>query len=53
MLWIIGIIIYIIIGIGILIWITTTDQWGGLVLEYWWLVIFFYPILFINSLIRR
>jgi hypothetical protein len=52
MIWLIGIAIYLVIGIGILIWCVTTDPYGGFVLEFWWLVVFFYPLLIINSMYR-
>jgi hypothetical protein len=51
--WLIGISIYLIIGILILIWTVTTDKYGGLILHFWWLVVFFYPFLYIRSLFDR
>jgi hypothetical protein len=48
--WIIGVIAYILIGVGILIWSVLSDPWGGLVLEIWWMVVLFYPVLMLLSL---
>jgi hypothetical protein len=53
MVWIIGIIIYLLIGLGLLIGVVLSDPWGGLVLEMWWMVIFFYPILIVWSIYQN
>lgn len=54
MIWIIaGIIIYLLIGVGLLIWIVKTDPWGGMVLEIWWLFILIYPVYIVHSWIAR
>jgi hypothetical protein len=53
MLWIIGITIYLIIGIGLLIYAITSDPWGGLLLGLWWLVILLWPYLIVRSLFDR
>jgi hypothetical protein len=51
--WVIGIAIYLLIGVAILIYGTVTDTYGGLILEFWWLVILFYPYLIVRSLLDR
>jgi hypothetical protein len=51
--WIIGVIAYILIGVGILIWSVLSDPWGGLVLEIWWMVVFFYPVLMLWALYQN
>jgi hypothetical protein len=54
LIWIIlGVIIYLLIGVGILIYAVKTDPWGGLILHVWWLVILFYPYFIIRSLLSR
>jgi hypothetical protein len=47
----IGVVIYLLIGVAILLHIIRSEPWGGLVLEVWYLVVFFYPILIIRYLI--
>lgn len=40
MLWIIvGIIVYLLIGAGLLLYVVLKDPWGGLVLEIWYIFI--------------
>jgi hypothetical protein len=53
MVWIIGIAIYLLIGVAILIYGTVSDPYGGFILEFWWLVILFYPYLIVRSLLDR
>jgi hypothetical protein len=53
MIWILGIVIYLLIGIGLLIYAVTSDPWGGLLLEMWWFVILLWPLLIIRSFFVR
>lgn len=50
---IIAIAIYLIIGVAILVHAVTTDPWGGLLIEIWWLIVLFYPILIVWSLWQK
>jgi hypothetical protein len=49
---ILGILLYISIGIGVLIYIVKTDKYGGLVLEIAPLVVLGYPYLIVRSLFK-
>jgi hypothetical protein len=52
--WIVfAIVVYIVIGIGILLYGTITDPYGGLILQFWWLVILFYPYLLIRNILDK
>jgi len=52
--WIIVIItIYLLIGLGIFLYALKTDQYAGIVLHFWWAIIFLYPILIIQKLLYR
>jgi hypothetical protein len=53
MVWILGIAIYLIIGIALLIYAVTSDPWGGLLLEMWWFIILLWPLLIIRSIFIR
>lgn len=46
---IIGLAIYLLIGLGILIYSVKKDAWASLLLELWVLFIMFYPFLFIMN----
>lgn len=50
---IIGVIIYLLIGVGLLIHAVTSDPWGGLILHFAIPFVLFYPYFIITSLIRR
>jgi hypothetical protein len=47
---IVAVAIYLIIGIGILIYGTINDPYGGYLLEFWWVVILLYPYFIIRWL---
>lgn len=49
-LWIVLAIVYILIGIGILIVAVKGD---GLMIEFWWVIIFFYPIIAISYIYQK
>ena len=52
--WIIlWIVVYLLIGVGLLIWTVKTDPWGSLILEIWWIFIIGYPIFIVLSLFNR
>jgi len=51
--WILGVMVYLLIGIGLLFYIVKTDKYGGFVLHFWWLVVFFYPYLLVRNLFSR
>lgn len=54
LLWIVlGIVGYLLIGVGLLIWSVKSDPWGGLILEIWWFFILFYPFLIFRSLFYK
>lgn len=48
----IGIVLYLLIGVGLLIYAVTTSNWGGLILHFWYLIILLYPYLIVRSLIE-
>jgi hypothetical protein len=51
--WILVLIAYLMIGVGFLVYIVKTDKYGGFVLHFWWLVIFFYPYLLVRNIFSR
>lgn len=53
MLFILCIVAYVAIGVCVLMWSVFSDPWGGLLLEVWWLVVFFYPLLIIFSMYQK
>ncbi|WP_180232330.1 hypothetical protein [Priestia megaterium] len=53
MIWIIIAVIYVLIGVGILFHAVHSEPWGGLMLEVWWLLVFFYPLLLIKWIFDR
>lgn len=50
---IIGVGIYLAIGIALLIWMVAKEPWGGLALHFWWVIIFFYPFLIVRMFFSR
>lgn len=46
---IICLVIYLAIGVGLLVW-ACTDPWGGLLLEIWYLIVFLWPLMLAFSL---
>lgn len=48
-----SIIIYLLIGMGLLIYMVKTDKYGGLILHFWWLIVLFYPFLIIKSMFSK
>jgi hypothetical protein len=46
---IVGVIIYLLIGVGLLVYTVKTDPWGGLLLEVAIPLILFYPYFIIRS----
>lgn len=52
--WIIlAVVIYLVIGLGILLYGAMTDPYGGYLLQFWWLIILLYPYLAVRSLLSR
>ncbi|SEG79306.1 hypothetical protein SAMN04487919_1273 [Bacillus sp. ok061] len=49
----IGVLIYLVIGIGLLVWSVTTSSWGGLILHFAIPIILFWPYFIIRSLFDR
>ncbi|MCU4880386.1 hypothetical protein [Bacillus wiedmannii] len=49
----IGVLIYLVIGIGLLVWSVTTSSWGGIILCFAVPIIFFWPYFIIRSLFDR
>ncbi|MEK4617684.1 hypothetical protein NYE71_32230 [Bacillus sp. FSL K6-0273] len=49
----IGVLIYLVIGIGLLVWSVTTSSWGGLILHFAIPIILFWPYFIIRSLCDR
>ncbi|MGK8429870.1 hypothetical protein OF864_01185 [Bacillus cereus] len=41
---VIGIVVYLAIGVGLLVWAVTSDPWGGMILEYALPVILIWPL---------
>lgn len=41
---VIGIVVYLTIGVGLLVWAVASDPWGGMILEYALPVILIWPL---------
>ncbi|HDR8161917.1 TPA: hypothetical protein QC072_004875 [Bacillus cereus] len=53
-LWIvIGIVVYLTIGVGLLVWAVTSDPWGGMILEYAIPVILIWPLFVLLAIKNR
>lgn len=50
---ILGVINYLLVGVGVLMWWVKTDDYGGYFLYVWWLVVLFYPMLIVRSFFER
>ncbi len=50
---VIGIVIYLAIGIGLLVWAVTSDPWGGLILEFALSFILLWPYFLIRGFLQR
>jgi len=50
---IVGVVIYLIIGVGLLIHAVKSDPWGGLLIHFAIPLILFYPYFIVRSCLRR
>jgi hypothetical protein len=50
---IVGIIIYLAIGVGLLIYAVMTDPWGGLILHFAIPFVLLYPYFILRSLLQK
>ena len=50
MIWLIGVFIYLAIGISVLFYAVKNDKYGGFILHFGWIVILFWPYLLLRKI---